>query len=616
MVEFTSAPDAPRRGASSFLEGLLRRLGVGWAAVAIGAVSVCASAALYSVITLVLRVGTYQHVGLLRAVMISAVVAPPIAYAAMRMAERLEHARRTLEASEGKYRTLLETLAYGCCETDLALAITFANEPLAALAGLPAAALPGRRIDELVAPVSAGGLEGALRRVRDEGAARVTLRLVVRPAGGEDRTVEGTVSLLRDGGGRPRGYRGIFRDITEEVELARRSAELEERVHQAQKMEALGILAGGIAHDLNNILSGVVAYPEIIAMGLPPDSPLREDLAAIHQSGVKAAGIVEDLLTMARRSPARREAFSLGELVEDYLASPEHGRLLDTHPGVRLETAVAAGLPPIEGSRLHLHKSLMNLVANAAEAIRGEGVVRISLGPLDVGEGQTGPAGAGPGRHVVLRVSDDGEGIRAADLPRVFEPFFTRKVLGRSGTGLGLAIVWGTVRDHGGQIGVESAEGRGTTFTVVLPAGAAVPEAAPAPVGLRWGAGEWVLVVDDSAEQRRLAAKLLDALGYRVTAVSSGEEAVALFRDARNGDDLPDVLLLDVLMEPGIDGVEALRRIRELHPVQRAVFTSGYSENRLAEDGLGVGGVAFLRKPYRLEELGASLRGELERVPD
>ncbi len=607
-----ATPGAVAPGAPSLLERLLRAVGVGGATAVIGAASVAASMGMYLLVTLAFGVGTYQGLGLLRAAIISAVVAPPIAYLAMGMVRRLEAGRRNLAESEAKFRTLLETLAYGCCETDLDLAITFANGPLAAIAGIAPDAMPGRRLTDLVGGAPGSALARTLREVREGRLARAEVRFEVRTPAGEVRTVEGTVSLLRDDSGGARGFRGIFRDVSDEARLDREREQLEERAQQVQKMEALAVLAGGIAHDLNNILSGVVAYPEIIMPGLPPDSPLRGDLAAIRESGLKAAGIVDDLLTMARRSPARREPVSIRGVVEGYLASPEHRRLLAAHPGVRVETAIADGLPWLDGSPVHLHKSVMNLVANAAEAIPDSGTVRISAEAVEVGPGETGPAGAGPGRHVVLRVADDGAGIPAADLPRVFEPFFTRKVLGRSGTGLGLSIVWGTAQDHGGQVAARSEEGRGTTITLVLPAREGEP-APPAPADSpRRGAGETVLVVDDSADQRRLAERLLRALGYEVRAAAGGEEAVAAVREALAAGRPPDVLLLDVLMEPGIDGVETLRRIRSLVPAQRAVFMSGYSENRLEEDGLDVGTAGFLRKPYRLEELAGALRAELE----
>jgi len=266
----------------------------------------------------------------------------------------------------------------------------------------------------------------------------------------------------------------------------------------------------------------------------------------------------------------------------------------------------------VEGSRIALYKALMNLIANAVEAIPGEGDVRISVAVLPGAAGADGGAPGGPDT-VELRVADTGSGIPAASLDRIFEPFYTRKALGRGGTGLGLAVVWGVVQDHRGSIAVTSELDAGTEFVLTFPLAASRPDLQPVrePVARR-GRGERVLVVDDIIEQRTVACRMLETLGYQASAVASGEEAIDLLRALKEDQHRPDLLLLDLVMDPGMSGLEAFRTIREFAPDQRAIFASGYAPPDMVRNVAKLGAAAFLRKPYRLEELAAALRAGLD----
>jgi CheY-like chemotaxis protein len=215
------------------------------------------------------------------------------------------------------------------------------------------------------------------------------------------------------------------------------------------------------------------------------------------------------------------------------------------------------------------------------------------------------------GDYVTLTVSDTGVGISEADRNRIFEPFYTKKVMGRSGTGLGMAVVWGTVKDHKGYIDVRSAEGKGTTFTLYFPVTREErlkEKSAPSVARLR-GRGESVLVVDDAANQREIASALLTHLGYSVKAVSSGEEALRHVAASR-----VDLIVLDMVMEPGIDGLETYRRILELHPGQKAVIASGFSETLRVREAQRLGAGPYIRKPYTLGKLAEAVRRELDRA--
>ncbi len=413
--------------------------------------------------------------------------------------------------------------------------------------------------------------------------------------------IDGQVSLL-----------STIRDITELKRTEDFRRQLELRIKRAEKMEALGTMAGGVAHDLNNILSGIVGYPDLILMQLPPDSPLHKPITAIMQSGQKAALVVEDLLTLARRGVATNEILHLNRIIEEYLSSLEFEMLSSQFPKAVVETQLNPDLLNIDGSRVHLAKTVMNLVTNAAEAMPDGGVITIQTENIYIDQPIEGYDAIREGDYVVLTIADTGTGISPEDKEKIFEPFYTKKVMGRSGTGLGMAVVWGTVKDHNGYINVETGKGKGARFTLYLPVTGREELRMDPGISLEnlRGNGEKILIVDDVPQQLDIASEMLTYLGYAPTSVCSGEQAVAYMRDHDC-----DLLILDMIMEPGIDGLETYRRILEHHPDQKAVIASGFSETgRVAElQRLGAG--AYIKKPYTVEKLAGIVRSELDRNP-
>ena len=263
------------------------------------------------------------------------------------------------------------------------------------------------------------------------------------------------------------------KELTQEI-VDRKRAEKDQRqleiqLRKSQKMEAIGTLAGGVAHDLNNILSGIVSYPELLLMDVPQESPLRQPLLTIQESGQKAAAIVQDLLTLARRGVSVTEVTNLNQLIEQYLKSPENHKILEYHPGVKVETCLQPKIFNILGSPVHLSKTIMNLVSNAAEAMPSGGAIHITTENQYIDRPIKGYDTVEEGDYVKLTVSDNGVGISPEVIDRIFEPFYTTKTMGRSGTGLGMAVVWGTVKDHDGYIDVQSELGEGTAFTLYCP---------------------------------------------------------------------------------------------------------------------------------------------------
>ncbi|MCP4342267.1 MAG: response regulator [Desulfobulbaceae bacterium] len=383
---------------------------------------------------------------------------------------------------------------------------------------------------------------------------------------------------------------------------------LEAKLQRAEKMEAIGTLAGGVAHDLNNILSGIVSYPELLLTDIPGTSPLRKPLLTIQKSGEKAARIVQDLLTMARRGVSVTEVTNINLVISDQLLSPEMKKLLSFHQGIQIISNLDDNLLNVKGSPTHLAKSIMNLFSNAAEAMPAGGAITISTANVYLDRVFKGYEQIAEGAYVRVDVSDNGMGISPKDIEKIFEPFYTKKSMARSGTGLGMAVVWGTVKDHDGYIDIESVEGIGTTITFYIPATREDLKEKPLKVSLDeyLGNGESILIVDDVEEQREVATAMLKKLGYAVLSVASGEEAIKHIKA-----NPPDLLILDMVMEPGLDGLDTYKQILEIHPQQRAVIASGFSRTDRVKELQKLGAGRYIKKPYTLFNIGFAVKEEL-----
>jgi signal transduction histidine kinase len=385
--------------------------------------------------------------------------------------------------------------------------------------------------------------------------------------------------------------------------------ESEEKLARSRKMESLGLLAGGVAHDLNNVLSGIVSYPELIIMDLPEDSKLRKPIETMQESGHRAAAIVQDLLTVARGVATTKEPLNLNELIGDYLNSPEFKKLEQFHPTVTVKTNLDTDLFNIGGSHVHIRKVIMNLVSNASEAIDSSGNVTISTMNRYIDRPLRGYDDVSIGEYVVLAVSDDGSGISSDDLERIFDPFYTKKVMGRSGTGLGLAVVWNVVQDHKGYIDVTTDE-NGTTFELYFPITREEISSQDLSIPIKdyKGNGETILVVDDVGSQRDISCRMLDKLGYITKAESSGEEAVEYLKE-----NTVDLIVLDMIMDPGINGLLTYERILKTHPNQKAIIVSGFAETDDVKEAQRLGAGQYVKKPITLEKIGIAIRDELKK---
>lgn len=382
-------------------------------------------------------------------------------------------------------------------------------------------------------------------------------------------------------------------------------------LERAKKMEVVGTIAGGVAHDLNNTLSASINYPEILLMDLPKNSPLREPLEIIMKSGLKAAAIVHDLLTLARRGVPVSEVTNLNNIVSECIVSPEFEKIKLFHPGVGFEVRLEENLCNLLGSPFHLMKTITNLVSNAAEAMPGGGKITIESRNIKINESVHGYEIIDPGDYVLLTVTDTGTGISANDQEKIFEPFYTKKVMGKSGTGLGMSVVWHTVKDHKGFINLETVEGVGTTFSLYFPITDKVStqQKSQLPISKYAGKGESILIVDDVEDQRAIASRILTMLGYSVTTASSGKKAVEFLKDHTS-----DLVILDMIMSPGMDGYNTYKEILKLRPRQKAIIVSGYAETDRAMDAIKLGAGTYIKKPYLIEKIGLAVRAELDRT--
>jgi nitrogen-specific signal transduction histidine kinase len=399
-----------------------------------------------------------------------------------------------------------------------------------------------------------------------------------------------------------------MRDMTERKREEEARRESERKLAALQKMESLGLLAGGVAHDLNNVLSGIVGYPDLILLHLPEDSDLRKPIQRMQEAGRRAAAIVADLLTLARGAAIRKEPLDLNAVIEEYLASPEYEKTRHFYPEVSVRTHLAPDLVPVSGSRIHMRKLVMNLLNNACEAIEVRGEVVLSTENRTQAAPEMDSPHGPPARYAFFSVKDNGSGIPEEDLERIFEPFYTKKVMGRSGTGLGLAVVWNVVKEHDGQIHVASNR-QGTEFELYFPASQQTPETERPQLSIKEisGNGESVLIVDDMESQRNIASGMMQQLGYRPVCAPSGEAAIEYLKDQT-----ADIMILDMIMDPGIGGRETYEEILRIRPGQKAVIVSGYAETADVKETRKLGAGAFVKKPYSLREIGAAIKSELK----
>ncbi|HZT06400.1 MAG TPA: GAF domain-containing protein [Chloroflexota bacterium] len=390
-------------------------------------------------------------------------------------------------------------------------------------------------------------------------------------------------------------YSTIARDLTERRRI-------EAQLARAQRLETAGRIAGQVAHDFNNLLAPLVGYPELIKMRLPTDHPVVAFCDEMVAAATRIAEINDDLLTLGRRGYFQHRPMDLNRLVLEAVEQTS-----DRPDTLDLRLDLAADLLPIQGSGAQLTRLLSNLISNARDALRDVGSLTIRTQSVYLDQPIGRATQINVGEYVQLEVSDTGVGIPPESRDRIFDVFFTTKTTDkRRGSGLGLSVVQAVADDHHAYVDFESAVGKGTTFRVYFPVYRG-SDALEAPNALT-GGNESVLVVDDDAGQREVMHEMLRTLGYRVAVAECGQEAVRCAQEQ-----CFDLVILDMVMPPGIDGAETYRQLCEIRPGQRAIIVSGYAESGRVGQAQALGAGKYVRKPVTVETLARAVREELDR---
>ncbi len=520
-----------------------------------------------------------------------------------------------LKSSETNLQSILKTIPDIIFRLDADGNITFISPAITKYFRSPES-LIGRSIFELVTPEELDKVQYRLneRRTGERATIDMEICLLLTKDSSKSQATGRYFSLSAEGiyesqgGTKPNrflGTQGIVKDITDRKRL-------EQQLIQAQKMEVIGNLAAGIAHDLNNILSGIVSYPDLLLLEIPENDPLHKKIQIIQKSGKKAAIIVQDLLTLARRSILINETCNLNAIISEYLISIEFQLVKERHLKTIISTDLKDNLLNVQGSATHLSKVIMNILHNGLEAMPAGGEIVIATANVCIDTMLTGYENIPPGDYVCTSTSDSGVGISQGDLRRIFEPFYTKKSMHFSGTGLGMTVIWATIKDHNGFIDIISKEGQGTTFKFYLPISRQNLAHQHNRIVLEDYLGkETILVVDDIQEQLDIAENMLARLGYTVHTATSGSQALEIIRQQP-----VDLVILDMIMPGGLDGLETYKEIIKLYPHQKALISSGFSESKRVKKLLNLGAGGYVQKPYTMENLGIFVRKELDKKKD
>ncbi|MCX6538498.1 MAG: PAS domain-containing protein [Acidobacteria bacterium] len=565
--------------------------------------------AVFAVITLVLLTGGCWYY---RAGIISLIVGSFILLAAATIAWaywRQHAAQRALRESVERFQLANRATFIAIWDVDLQTDKLWWSDNLQALFGYQAKEIePGLEFwTRCIHPEDLERVNAGLQAALDSDRESWSDAYHFRRKDGSYAAVEDRGYIARDAAGRPIRILGTMQDVTERKRAEEEKARLEGQLQQAQKMESVGRLAGGVAHDFNNMLGVILGHTEMALDQVDPAQPLHADLQEIRKAACRSVDLTRQLLAFARKQIVAPQVLDLNETVAGML------KMLHRLIGEDLDLTWQPGadLWPVKVDPSQIDQILANLCVNARDAIADVGKVTIETGSSTFDEDYCAVhAGFVPGTYVRLAVSDDGCGMDKDTLPHVFEPFFTTKAIGE-GTGLGLATVYGIVKQNNGFINVYSEPGQGTTFTIYLPrhvgkAGQAPTEGAAGPA-LR--GHETILLVEDESAILRLATRMLEHQGYTVLAESTPGEAI---RVAREYTGQIHLLMTDVVM-PEMNGRDLARNLLSSYPHLKRLFMSGYTANVIAHHGVLDEGVHFIQKPFSPKDLAAKVREALDR---
>ena len=520
-------------------------------------------------------------------------------FVSMQAAMAIERKRteEALREAERRFRTALDGMRLLALGLDAAGRITYCNDCLLDVTGWRRDEVMGARwFDKFIPP--GAPVREVFERGMPTGDIPAHYGNEILTRGGARRRVEWNNTVLRAPDGPVVGFVAIGEDVTERFQL-------EEQLRQAQKMEAVGQLAGGMAHDLNNLLTTVLASDAMLAAAVPADAPHREDVELIRQAAQRGADLTKKLLAFSRRQPLDYKALSPGPLLADFTRMAQ--RIVPED--VKVDLAIAAPDAVIRADEGAVGQILMNLVTNARDAMPAGGTLLLKVERQTVDEGRVRARGWGqPGDFVVLEVADTGRGMDADVLRRIFEPFFSTKPVSEH-TGLGMSVVYGLMKQHGGFVEVDSEPGRGTRVRVFFPSQSGAPAPAPPPeTGDVRGGTELVLLVEDEPSVRRATTRVLETFGYAVATAADGVEALEYLKSDQPK---PALVISDIVM-PRVSGPDMLRRICEAGYDLRILFTSGYTERDVSERAALDPSVPFLSKPWTVTGLLGKIREVLD----
>jgi two-component system cell cycle sensor histidine kinase/response regulator CckA len=512
---------------------------------------------------------------------------------------------KKLRASEERFRSIFEQGHLGVALCDLEGRFFTVNPAFGQILGYAPGELTGMTYAEVTHPQDRRESAERVRQLMAGKTHRFTMEKRYLRKSGEPVWCMVIVSLLRDSAGRPAYTLAMLQDISERKKAEEERARLHEQLFHAQKMEAIGTLAGGIAHDFNNLLGVILGYASLVQTRLQPGDPLQEPLQMMEQSAERAAALIHQLLQFARQGLYQMKHVDPREILERVLKIVTQ----TFNRRIRVEPRLASQLPSIEGDPGQLELVVLNLCINARDAMPEGGVLTLESSVVTLGPGDAlRPAECAPGEYVQIVIRDTGVGMEPELMQRIFEPFFSTKEPAK-GSGLGLAMVYGTVKRHRGFLHVASQPGRGSEFRLYLPSASgrldpAERGADKQPPEGEIGAGT-VLVVDDEPLMQSFAEDALIELGYKV--LIAGDGAMAKETYARRAAEI-DWVLLD-MVTPGMSWRDTYEALRAINPQVRVILSSGYSGGGEDRTALEAGAVAFLAKPYSVEELARVLKG-------
>jgi len=496
-----------------------------------------------------------------------------------------ERAQEALRLSEEMYRGVVDASPDGIVYMGLDFNVVMANRQIAALFGLdgPQEAIGKNGLDFLAPEERERAAQNARERLESENVGTMEYKMLHKDGG--RFLAEFNSMVIRDARGEPKGYVAVVRDITEKRKI-------EEELLKAAKLDSLGILAGGIAHDFNNILTAILGNINLVSMTAKLDELALASLNEAEKACYRAKGLTSQLLTFSKGGAPVRKAASMKELLTDTVKFTVSGSM------VRAEFNIADDLWPVEVDEVQISQALNNLVVNSIHAMPKGGVISVDAENVALDENSRPLR---KGKYIKISIRDEGTGIPDDYIDKIFDPYFTTK---QNGSGLGLATTYSVINRHGGHILADSELGKGTSFTIYLPATEKKPQVKKEkPAEIRRGKGK-VLLMDDEEIIRKVGKELMEGLGYEVQTASNGAEAIEMYKRARDEGKPVDAVIMDLTVPGGMGGKDALEELLKIDPDARVIVSSGYSADRIMSDYENHGFKGVIVKPYNLRQLG------------